>query len=728
MLCIVISMKKQNQIKRTLSRPEAIKYVSSILAADDDINRTKLADHLCEHFSFFDLLGKKQRSGCLKAIRELEKAGHFVLPPAQYTKGNGNLRRLTETIPEPEKIPDNVGKINKLRLIAVKTKEQRQIWNELMIQDHPRGAGPLVGRQIYYLVQSEHGWLGGLGFSSAAIHLSDRDHWIGWTWEERQANLHHIVNLSRFLIRSSVRCKNLASHILGLSIRKFPIDFEDRYGHRPVLLESFVDIDHYTGACYKAANWQWVGKTKGIGRQGIPGQGVESVKDIYVFPLEKDFRTQMGLPDESGLGPLEILAGIDSEKWSEKEFGNAPLGDQRLSQRLVEIGSEKGDKPGRAYCGVTEGDWAKAKAYYRFVDKPDDSAVNMPNILLPHRERTIRRMKAQKTVLCIQDGSDLNYSSLDQCKDLGIIGSNQTSAKSRGLHLHSTLAVTTEGLPLGVLKAECSAPKQKTKAGKKLRASNTPIEEKKTFCWIEGVRDCMFLKDQMPHTRLVNISDREADFFEMFDDQRINSHRVELLVRAKYNRKTTGGNKLFETVRESQIKTELKIKVLRQSARAKKSKQKARPKQLARTAEVVVRYEKVEIAPPIDYKSVDSIPIWIVHLKEEAPPVGTKPLEWFLLTTIDIKTTKNALKCIEWYCLRWRIEDWHRVLKSGCRVEKIAHKTAERLKRAIAINLVIAWRIMLMTLMGREVPELPSDVLFSDLEIEVLKAYAKKRS
>ncbi len=102
------------------------------------------------------------------------------------------------------------------------------------------------------------------------------------------------------------------------------------------------------------------------------------------------------------------------------------------------------------------------------------------------------------------------------------------------------------------------------------------------------------------------------------------------------------------------------------------------------------------------------------------------PVEWFLLTTIDIKAVEDAVNCVKWYCLRWRIEDWHRVLKSGCRVENIAHKTAERLRRAIAINLVIAWRIMLMTLLGRETPKLPAEVLFSDLEIEVLSSWAKK--
>ena len=117
----------------------------------------------------------------------------------------------------------------------------------------------------------------------------------------------------------------------------------------------------------------------------------------------------------------------------------------------------------------------------------------------------------------------------------------------------------------------------------------------------------------------------------------------------------------------------------------------------------------------------------MIHAREENPPPDTEAVEWFLLTTIDIGSPEDAEQCLRWYCLRWRIEDWHRVLKSGCRIEDIAHETAERVRRAIAINLVIAWRIMLMTLLGRETPGLPAEVLFSDVELQTLRAYAKKK-
>jgi hypothetical protein len=115
-----------------------------------------------------------------------------------------------------------------------------------------------------------------------------------------------------------------------------------------------------------------------------------------------------------------------------------------------------------------------------------------------------------------------------------------------------------------------------------------------------------------------------------------------------------------------------------------------------------------------------------IHVKEDNPPPDTEAIEWFLLTTLKLQSVDKVLNCVKWYCLCWRIEDWYRVLKSGCKAEDLANASAERLKRAVVIKLVIAWRIMLMTLLGRETPELPPEVLFSDLEIKVLSILAKK--
>jgi len=511
-----------------------------------------------------------------------------------------------------------------------------------------------------------------------------------------------------------------------MAMATLPDDFERQYSYRPWLVESFVDTSRHSGACYRATNWIPVGETKGRGRQDRFSKSTLSTKTIYVHPLENDFRKRMGVSPDAGLGPLGPADGLETDRWSQNEFGDAPLGDARLSKRLVNVAAIKAEVPDRAFSGVAKGDWPAVKAYYRMIDQPDDSAVSLPNILLPHRQRTIRRMQGQKTVLCVQDGSDLDYTNVDKCEGLGVIGTNQTGAKSRGLHLHSTLAVAPNGLPLGVLRADCEAPKAKSPQDDR-PAYAVPIEEKKTFVWIEHHRDLVELAATMPQTRLLDVCDREADFFDMFEEQRRNA-RVELLVRAKHDRVIVEEPfKLFEAVRQESVQSRVRVHIPRQSARPKRSKQKARAKRPGRTADMAVRYKRIQLRPAKYHADKKPIDIWVVHAREENPPQSTKPVEWFLLTTINIASAEDAEQCLRWYCLRWRIEDWHRVLKSGCRIEELAHETAERLRRAIAINLVIAWRIMLMTLMGRETPELPAEVLFSDIELRTLRAYAKKK-
>jgi hypothetical protein len=242
------------------------------------------------------------------------------------------------------------------------------------------------------------------------------------------------------------------------------------------------------------------------------------------------------------------------------------------------VASAKAEALGRAFSGVARGDWAATKAYYRMIDQPEDSRFSLPNILAPHRKRTARRMMEQKTVLCLQDGSELNYTNLDQCRDLGVLEANQTGAKTKGLNLHSTFAVATNGLPLGVLKSQCIAPKAKDPDDKR-KASTIPIEEKKTFVWIEHHRDLVELAKEMPHTRPIDICDREADFFELFDEQQQNPC-VELLIRARHNRKLKEEPfKLFEAVRQTSEQSRVRVTIPSESARPKKSKQKKKKNQ-----------------------------------------------------------------------------------------------------------------------------------------------------
>jgi hypothetical protein len=720
-------MQRQNQIKRTLSQPESIEAIRGLLEGGEHASRASLAQAVCRRFGFLDTRMRTQKAGCVKALRELERDGEFVLPVARHRGGTCQRPRRLEAAVEPaQDVPAQAGEVRGLKLVKVESLEHRLLWNELMAREHPQGAGPLVGAQMRYLIGSEHGWLGGFGFAAAAVQLAARDQWIGWDVATRRQHLHRVVGMNRFLIRTAVRCHNLASHVLGLVLRRIGPDFNAQYGYAPWLIESFVDTEHFAGTCYQAANWVQVGQTQGRGRQDRDHLHAKSVKAIYVYELEPELRSRLGIVKPAGPVPLGIAEGLDGEGWAQQEFGGADLGDQRLNKRLVDSASRQAQMPGHAFCSVAQGDRAAIKGYYRLIDQPDDSQASMEAILAPHRRRTVQRMKAQATVLCVMDGSDANYAGRPQCQGLGSIGTNQTGAQSMGLHLHSTLALTTAGLPLGVLGAQCAAPIEKDKNDKR-PACQIPIEEKKTFAWLKALRECVALADELPGTHLLCTMDREADIFEMFDEQR-KTGKVDLLVRAKHDRATCGELEphLFDAVRASPVQSQIQINVPRQSARPKKSKQKARPGKQQRTAQVALRYRRIELRPPAQHKARPPLTLWVVHAQETSQPADAEPVEWFLLTTRQIDSASQAEECLRWYCLRWRIEDWHRVLKSGCRIEALQHQTAERLKRAIGINMVIAWRIMLMTLLGRQCPELPAEVLFSDLEIRVLEAYSKK--
>jgi hypothetical protein len=719
-------MKQQNQIKRTLAQPESIDIVRRQIAGNAHRNRASLSKALCQHFNFHDARGRHQIGGCNKALRELERAGHFILPASSKPNITKSPRRLKCAVPDPVDVPAQAGDVRGLALIQVDSVDLMRIWNEMMVREHPQGAGPLVGCQLRYLINSEYGWLGGFAFSAAALNLRDRDQWIGWDVDQHRQHLHRVLGMSRFLLRTSVHCHNLASHVLGLVLRQVGTDFETRYNYRPYLVESFVDTEHFLGTCYKAANWLAIGQTQGRGRQDREHKSAKSIKTIYVYEIESDWRAKMGVAAPLGLQPLEIGHELDNEQWSEHEFGGADLGDKRLNKRLVESAQALGSMPGRTVSGATNGNWPASKGYYRLIDKPDDAQVSPQAILAPHRQRTLQRMMAHPIVLCIQDGTDLNYNQLEQCKDLGVLGKNQTGAKTRGLHLHSTFVVTTDGLPLGVLGAQFSAPQPKAVPDSRPAAS-IPIEEKKTFAWIKGMRECVDLAGMLPDTRLICLMDREADFYELFDEQR-KTGKVDLLVRAKHDRTIDDeGLHLFDALRNSAVCAEMEIHVPRQSTRPKKSKQKAKAGHAQRKAKVALRYIEIELRPGAYHKDKETINLRVVHVQEMSEPMDDDRVEWFLLTTCEVSTPEQAQQILRWYCLRWRVEDWHRVLKSGCAIEKLQHKTAERLKRSIAINMVIAWRIMLLTLLGRQCPLLPAEVLFSDLEIKVLRALAKKK-
>ena len=706
----------QSQISRSLRSESSRSRIVAILSQERFDSRRALGRRICEEFSFVDALGRLQVAGCLKALAALaEGSPEIVLPPPRVAAVENRPRQLTSDVGEPVGVPSHPARIDALDVKVVSTASERALWNTLIAREHPHGMTTFAGCQLRYLVGSSHGWLGAAGFSAAALRVSARDRWMAWSEEQRRAHLNRVVCLNRFLIRPSVRCPHLASHVLGRILRRLPRDFETRYGFRPWLVESFADAG-YDGTCLRAANFLCVGKTTGRGRQDRAKRRGKTVKTVFLYELVRNWRRRLGVAWVSHAPALEPGEGLNAADWAENEFGGAPLGDKRLSARLVKSVGLLAAYPGQKINANSSSDSTAINAFYRLIEMPVESAVTVENILTPHRERSVRRIRGQRTVLAIQDGTDLNFTTRPGCDGLQLIGKNQTGAKSLGLHLHATLAVTDTGLPLGVLRLGFD-PVVKRPAAAEAR--------RKTRRWLDGFTDiARAVREVGGKTRVISVCDREADFFELFDAQR-RSARVELLVRAKHDR-VLGKRKpkLFATLRGGVPDGRIDVEIDGLTARAKSSRKKARPSRRKRLANCELRFRRVTLPATEAMEGVEPVTVSAVHVVETSPPEDEDPVEWFLLSTLKVGSAKEAADIVGFYLQRWRIEDFFRVLKSGCRVEFLLFRTADRLQRAIAINAVIAWRIMVMTLLGRQVPDCEPQLMFADHELDFLRDYA----
>ena len=706
----------QSQISRSLRGESARSRIVAILSQERFDSRRALGRRICEEFSFVDALGRLQVAGCLKALTTLaEGCPDIVLPAPRVAAVDNRPRQLATDVAVPVEVPSHPAQIGALELRLVANASDRALWNTLIAREHPHGMTTFAGCQIRYLVGSAHGWLGAAGFSAAALRVSARDRWMAWSEDQRREHLNRVVCLSRFLIRPSVRCPHLASHVLGRMLRRLPRDFETRYGFRPWLVESFADAG-YDGTCLRAANFLCVGETTGRGRQDRQKRRAKTVKRVFLRPLVGNWRRKLGVAWVEHAPVLQPGEGLNATDWAENEFGGAPLGDKRLSARLVKSVGLLAAYPGQKIHANSASDSTAINAFYRLIEMPAESAVTVENILAPHRERSVRRIRAQRTVLAIQDGTDLNFATRPGCDGLQVIGKNQTGAKSLGLHLHATMAVTDTGLPLGVLRLGFD-PLEKRPAAAEAR--------RKTRRWLDGFTDiARAVREVGGKTRVISVCDREADVFELFDAQR-RSARVDLLVRAKHDRVLGKGKpKLFATMRSGAPDGRIDVEIDGLTARPKSSRKKARPSRRKRLANCELRYRRVTLPATEAMEGAEPMTLSAVHVVETAPPEDEDPVEWFLLTTLQVGAAKEAADIVGFYLQRWRIEDFFRVLKSGCRVEFLLFRTADRLQRAIAINAVIAWRIMVMTLLGRQVPDCEPHLMFADHELEFLRDYA----
>jgi len=257
------------------------------------LSRQELTNTICENLEWFAPNGKYKVDACRKLLEKLEAEGQVILPEKRKSRSQPQQKVTPGKRTEAElEICGAVHDVAPLHLESIRSREDIRLWNEYVERYHYLGyKRPFGAHQRYFIVSHTlNRRLGCLLFSASAWALAERDAWIGWDQEARSQRLHLIVNNSRFLIFPWVRVKNLASKAMSLAARQVPIDWQERYGFEPVLLETFVDTTRYYGTCYKAANWILLGETAGRGRMDRYTKKLLTPKQIYVYPLHRNFR------------------------------------------------------------------------------------------------------------------------------------------------------------------------------------------------------------------------------------------------------------------------------------------------------------------------------------------------------------------------------------------------------------------------------------------------------
>lgn len=398
---------------------------------------------------------------------------------------------------------------------------------------------------------------------------------------------------------------------------------------------------------------------------------------------------------------------VEATNWCEKELAGVNLGDKRLNVRLVDTAAKLTAQP-LAPINQACDDWADTKASYRLFRnekaKPDE-------ILGPHQERTQERMQSYPLVLVVQDTSYLNYSSHPKTKGLGPIGTEEQGLL--GLVMHTTLALTPTGLPLGVLAQDIWARPTDAELLSESERRQRPIEEKESYKWLQALRQTVSLVPE--GVQAVSICDREADVYELFVEA---EHlQTGLLVRATQDRAlmSKAEGKLWPTVEAAPIAGHLKVHVP------------AKDGEPEREAIVGVQFCTVALKPPWRPKRPDTTPlpaitIDVVLVQEVDPPADVTPLEWLLLTNVPVRTFADAVERVKWYRCRWHIEVYFKVLKSGCKVEDCRLGTADRLIRYLTLSSIVAWRLYWLTHINRHHPQAPCTTVLADHEWRALHA------
>lgn len=418
---------------------------------------------------------------------------------------------------------------------------------------------------------------------------------------------------------------------------------------------------------------------------------------------------------------LDFPSASAALSWAGTEFSALDCGDARRKRRFLRVASDFIRNPTASVPSACGG-WAGTKACYRLFDQPE---INSGAILAAHRAAMLERLRAETgdtPLLVIQDTTALNYDNRRSTGGLGPTGGHGAD-KSPGLFVHCQLVVGAHGEVHGLAGALIYARKPRAAGEPASKRNRQPLEEKESHRWVDGWQEAQRLREELGGTRpVLSVADREADIYELFAAcQKARGERgggAGLLVRSQHERKLENVvGTLWQTPSALPVTATLVVELPRGKQGLK-----------SRKATLAVRAGRVRLEAPVDKKNhlglSASLDLWALEVRESAPPPGVEAVCWRLLTTEAVTDGGDASRLVGWYALRWRIEDFHRVLKTGCRVESRQVRAAEKLKAFIALDLVVAVHLLSLVWQARRKPCLPVEGWLEREEWEVLVVHA----
>jgi len=404
--------------------------------------------------------------------------------------------------------------------------------------------------------------------------------------------------------------------------------------------------------------------------------------------------------------------------WIDDEFATLDLNDLRLDKRARLILNRFARKPSLSIPAACDGQEAEREAAYRFFanDKVDDY-----EILRAHRHATIQRMAALPVVLLAQDTTEFDFTRPNEVVD----GAGPLTYRAQiGFHTHAQVAFTPQRLCLGAVDANTWGRDPDEFGKRKQQHAKVAIQHKESYRWVLAYHRACEVAAQAPNTQVISIGDAENDIYECFSAALSTEHerRADWIIRAcQLDRCLAANEEHHQLLQALQARPLLGTFVMEITKKEGRS---------ARTATMEVRSASVTLKRPVrpaDQPRLPEVKINVVWVRETKPPAGEKPVEWMLLTSLPVETFAQACLVADYYACRWQIEIYFKVLKSGCQVEKLQLETAERIKPCLAMYMIVAWRVLYATMLGRECPELSCEVVFAEAEWKAVWTVQKQK-